>query len=126
MGGESEHFSCTIGQPTHPKAEFYRFVKLPERARFGDQMDCEHGNTIPKKFSFNSIDTWDELLADLEGPGLVRCHGNRIARVATTAVNLQKGRIVHALPDDCCLQCLEDYFGSDGLHELSDSVVIIM
>jgi hypothetical protein len=64
MGGEAEDFSCTFGQP---KTELHSFEKLPERERFGKHMDCDHGNTIPKESSFNSIDTWDRLLADLDG-----------------------------------------------------------
>jgi hypothetical protein len=122
MGRKSEQFYCLLDQST---SRFYRFAKLPEQGPFGDQMGCQHGIMIPKEFPFNSIDTWDELLADPDSPGLVRTHGNRIARVATTAVNLQNGRTVHVLPENCCLQCLFDYFSDEGLHNLSNSIVIM-
>ena len=69
---------------------FHTFRKLPERKRFGDQMECTHSDANPERLPFHSIDTWHGLLADLDSTGIVRTYKNKVARVALTAVDLVK------------------------------------
>ena len=110
-------------------AGFNIFKKLPERQRFGDQMDCTHSDTFSTELSlrkFHSIDSWHGLLADLDSAGIVRSHGNKVARVAAAATNLFKGREVYVLPDDCCFECVAEFFGEEGFYVCSRSTVLIM
>jgi hypothetical protein len=53
-----------------------------------------------------SIDCWAELLDSPAGAGVVRANGNWTARLAATAVALQKGHPVCVVEGDACWACM--------------------
>ena len=59
----------------------------------------------PLPFEMVSIDSWEELLEKPLEPGVVRACGNRQARLAATALSVQRGHEVRILPEEYCWKC---------------------
>jgi len=57
------------------------------------------------------FDTWEEILDREDMSGVVRAHGNWLARLATAAVSVQKGYPTVILPSSVCWECV----GIDGV-----------
>jgi len=68
---------------------------------------------LTRKTAWTSVDNWDELLdqpnsAKGNSVGVLRAHGNWLARLAATALSVQKGyRTVVLLQKELCQYCIE-------------------
>ena len=77
-----------------------------------------------------SIDNWEELLdspTHREKVGVVRAHGNWIARLAATCISIQKGyRTILLSKPPVCSVCVDDLFAADRKNKDRLSQICIL
>ena len=76
-----------------------------------------------KRIPFISIDNWEEFLDRPSGPCVVRAHKNRLARLATTVLSVDRGDRV-LVGDKVCWQCCADLHDIGG-EDIIDKITFI-
>lgn len=85
--------------------------------------NCDIG--VSPKSRIISIDNWLQLIEPPEERlALVRAHKNWQARLAATALSIQKGFFTVVLPEKVCWECF-DFHIKDYLHGTNKKIVVI-
>lgn len=66
-----------------------------------------------------SVDCWEEFLQRPSQAGIIRSHGNWLARLAATSLSVQKEYTTLLLPHDVCWSCI-------GSTEIPDDCFVIL
>lgn len=93
------------------------------RLKLSRTESCDMG--IPPESRIISIDNWLQLIEPPEERlALVRAHKNWQARLAATALSIQKGFLPVVLPEEVCWKCF-DFHIKDYFHGTDKKIVVI-
>ena len=78
---------------------------LVERSRDTPKASCRHLSSNRPAYRLTQIDNWEEFIDVPDGDCVFRAHGNWLARLAATALSVQRNQKTLIIPYEFCWQC---------------------